>query len=132
MNIESLKSASPPQRVALPEATPKVSRPAADKSDAATPGNTVDTTSNLQPGDAQNRNKPAALSIEDAVKRLSDFVAPTQSQINFSIDEESGVRVVKILDSVSKEVIRQFPSEEAIEIARALDKLQGLLIKDKA
>ena len=132
MNIESLKSASPPQRVAPPETMPKVSRPAVDTSKAAIPENTVGTTSNLPPGDAQNRNKPAALSIEDAVKRLSDFVAPTQSQINFSIDEESGVRVVKILDSVSKEVIRQFPSEEAIEIARALDKLQGLLIKDKA
>jgi flagellar protein FlaG len=36
------------------------------------------------------------------------------------------------MDSQSNEVIRQFPSKEAIEIARALDKLQGLLIKDKA
>jgi len=72
------------------------------------------------------------LSVEEAVKRISEFVAPTQSEISFSIDEISGVQVVKIMDSQSNEVIRQFPSKEAIEIARALDKLQGLLIRDKA
>lgn len=132
MNIESVKTASPPQRAALPEAAPKAPRPVGDQSKAATTLKTVDSASNLQLGDDQSRNKQAALSVEEAVKRLSDFVAPTQSQISFSVDEESGVRVVKILDTESKEVIRQFPSEEAIEIARALDKLQGLLIKDKA
>lgn len=82
--------------------------------------------------DDLSRKFTSALSVEDAVKRISDFVAPTQSEISFSIDEVSGVQVVKIMDSQSNEVIRQFPSKEAIEIARALDKLQGLLIKDKA
>lgn len=82
--------------------------------------------------DDLSRKSTSALSVEDAVKRISDFVAPTQSEISFSIDEVSGVQVVKIMDSQSNEVIRQFPSKEAIEIARALDKLQGLLIKDKA
>jgi flagellar protein FlaG len=36
------------------------------------------------------------------------------------------------LDSQSKEVIRQIPSEEAIQLAQALDKLQGLFVKAKA
>lgn len=85
-----------------------------------------------QPADDQSKKSTSALSVEDAVKRISDFVAPTQSEISFSIDNVSGVQVVKIMDSQSNEVIRQFPSKEAIEIARALDKLQGLLIKDKA
>jgi flagellar protein FlaG len=84
------------------------------------------------PIDDQSKNSTSALSVEDAVKRISDFVAPTQSEISFSIDNVSGIQVVKIMDSQSNEVIRQFPSKEAIEIARALDKLQGLLIKDKA
>ena len=72
------------------------------------------------------------LSVEGAVKRLADFISPTQSQISFSIDKESGLQVVKILDNESKTVIRQFPSEEAIALAQVLDKIQGLLIKDKA
>lgn len=70
--------------------------------------------------------------LEKAVQKLSDFVASKQSEISFSIDESSGTRVVKILDRASKEVIRQIPSEEAVAMAQVLDKIQGLLIKDKA
>lgn len=130
MNIESLKNASPPQRVPKPEAAPKLER-VKNETPAAT-AKSVDSTKAQQTNENANQNNVATLSVEDAVKRLADFVAPTQSQISFSIDEESGMRIVKILDTQSKEVIRQFPSEEAVALALALDKIQGLLIKDKA
>lgn len=132
MNIESVKLASPPQRAPLPETPPKVERITSEQSRQALAAKSVDASQSLQAGQDQNPKDQSTLSIEDAVKRLADFVAPTQSQISFSIDETSGVNVVKILDTQSKEVIRQFPSEEAIALAQALDKLQGLLIKDKA
>lgn len=82
--------------------------------------------------DDQNETSQSALSVEDAIKRLSDFVSPSQSSLSFSVDDVSGRQVVTIVDNQSNEVIRQFPSKEAIAIARALDKLQGLLIRDKA
>ncbi len=40
--------------------------------------------------------------------------------------------IIKVMDARTDEVIRQFPTEEAIEIARTLDKVQGLLFNDKA
>lgn len=70
--------------------------------------------------------------INNAVSRLEKFVAPNQSDINFTLDESSGLQIVKIVDRKTQEVIRQMPSEEAVALAQALDKLQGLLIKDKA
>lgn len=82
--------------------------------------------SSTQPG------QPSRQDVDEAVNRLTDFVSANQSEINFSVDESSGIRVVKIVDRNSNEVIRQMPSEEAVALARALDKLQGLLIKDKA
>ncbi|UCV19773.1 flagellar protein FlaG [Ferribacterium limneticum] len=132
MNIESVKSASPLLRTPLPEAATKVEHQIPDQGNRTVAMKASDTSKNPETYGAQNENKSSGLSVEDAVKRLADFVAPTQSQINFSIDQDSGVSVVKILDSQSKEVIRQFPSEEAIALAQALDKLQGLLIRDKA
>lgn len=132
MNIESVASSSPPQRTSLPDAPPKVARPVADQGKPIVAARSVDTAKSLPAGEDQNQNTASTLSAEDAVKRLSSFVASTQSQISFSIDEASGIRVVKIMDTESNEVIRQFPSEEAIRIASALDQLQGLLIKDKA
>lgn len=132
MNIEPVKTTSPPRRTQLPESTPKVQQPVADQGKSAVTTKIVDASKTPQAGQDQNQNAPFTLNIDDAVKRLTDFVAPTQSQISFSIDQESGVSVVRIVDTQSKEVIRQFPSEEAIALAQALDKLQGLLIKDKA
>ncbi|MFC6521248.1 flagellar protein FlaG [Undibacterium arcticum] len=40
--------------------------------------------------------------------------------------------MVKVVDQRTQEVIRQMPSPEALEIAKALDKMQGLLIRQKA
>lgn len=48
------------------------------------------------------------------------------------MDDATQMRLVKVIDTQSKEVIRQIPSEEAVQIATAIDKFQGLLIKDSA
>ncbi|MDR1162213.1 MAG: flagellar protein FlaG [Candidatus Accumulibacter sp.] len=64
--------------------------------------------------------------------KIEKFISSAASDINFSIDEESGVTVIKIIDRGTKDVIRQIPSEEMLEISRALDRLQGLFIKNKA
>lgn len=127
MNIESVKTASVPQRTFENVAQP------AQRSNAPT-AKTNEVQASQKSAQAELKEQDSSnkkLTVEDAVKRLADFVAPTNSEINFSIDEESGVRVVKILDTQSKEVLRQFPSEEAIQLAQALDKLQGLFVKEK-
>jgi len=127
MNIESVKTSSPPsQRAPILDAS-VAAKLAEVKVKAAETAKSTEVSKDINIKENQSN-----LSVEEAVKRLADFVSPTQSQISFSIDEESGLRVVKILDNESKEVIRQFPSEEAIALAQALDKIQGLLIKDKA
>lgn len=82
--------------------------------------------------DRQSTNSQSDTPLEDAVQKLGEFVSSIRSEISFSIDEASGTRVVKVLDSQSKEVIRQIPSEEAIQLAQALDKLQGLFVREKA
>lgn len=121
MNIESIQTPSPPQRTATRDAPPQVARQEkAASSQSVSP-------KNVQAEDGQKQ-----FSVQDAVKHLTDFVSLTSADISFSIDEASGVQVVKIMDRQSKEVIRQFPSEEAIRIAQALDQLQGVFVRDKA
>jgi flagellar protein FlaG len=70
--------------------------------------------------------------LQEGVKDLNQFVKPYNTSLAFSVDEESGRLVVKVTDDETKEVIRQIPSEEALELAKALDKLKGLLIHQKA
>lgn len=56
----------------------------------------------------------------------------TASNIEFSIDDESRRSVVKVVDGESGEVLRQFPTEEALRVARQLVKSGSGLVQDKA
>ena len=40
--------------------------------------------------------------------------------------------MVKVIDRETEDIIRQIPSQEMLDLAKALDKLQGLLIRQKA
>ena len=40
--------------------------------------------------------------------------------------------MVKIIDQHTREVVRQIPSVEALEIAKSIDKMRGLLISQTA
>lgn len=70
--------------------------------------------------------------LEESVNDLNEFVLPYNTSLQFSIEEESERLVVKVIDKETKEVIKQVPSEEAIELAKALDKLKGLLVQQEA
>lgn len=92
-----------------------------------------------QPSFPENAGAPASSSrsvdrkeVENAVSRIKDFIQPINDSIQFSLDDETGMTLVKVIDLETKEVLRQIPSEEALNIAKALDKLQGLLIHNKA
>jgi flagellar protein FlaG len=84
--------------------------------------------------DAVQALKPAVeiKDVKQAVEKLNQAVLGYSDSLQFSVDEESKRPIVKLIDTKTKEVIRQFPSEEAISIAKAIDRFQGLLIKDKA
>ena len=81
--------------------------------------------------DAQG-TQPTAEQLTQAVKQIQDVIKQTAQSLQFSIDKDSGSTVVKVVDTESKKVIRQIPSEEVLAIAKALDKLQGLLVKQQA
>ena len=70
--------------------------------------------------------------VQKATETINSFMSSASRSLTFSLDDDSGKVVVKVVDMTTKEVIRQFPSEEAIAISRSLDKLQGLLLNDKA
>jgi len=75
----------------------------------------VDPTSRAAQGSPLD-SKALAKAVEDANRRLVD----RGTQLNFQIDDRSGALVVKLIDTATKEVLRQMPSREALAVARAL------------
>jgi flagellar protein FlaG len=77
------------------------------------------------------QKQPDEQTLGQSLKQLNDTVSLFNSDLEFTTDKESGAQVVKVVNRSSKEVIRQIPSEEAVRLAQALDRLQGLLVRDK-
>lgn len=74
----------------------------------------------------------SASSLKEATQKINQTMSMMSNNLQFTVDDETGLDVVKVVDVETKEVIRQFPSEEVLAIAKALDQLQGLLVRDKA
>lgn len=78
--------------------------------------------------------KPDAASLKKAVAALNDSIQPHFGSIEFSVDEDSGKTLLKIVDTETNTLLMQIPSKQALALASAQDdgKRQGLLIKDSA
>lgn len=77
----------------------------------------------------------ASVTLEQAtqaVTKINQSMMANGQGVEFSIDSDSQRTVVKVVDQQTKEVLRQMPTQEALEIAKALDRYQGLLISQKA
>jgi len=70
--------------------------------------------------------------LKQAVERINASLPPSNQGIEFAIDEDSDRVIVKVVDRETREVLRQMPTQEALDIAKALDRTQGLLIKLEA
>ena len=85
-----------------------------------------------QPVPQTEKTEASRQQLEEAVKSVNDFLQPINNSLQFNIDDETGKTIVKVVDATTNELIRQFPSEEMLSIAKAIDQMKGLLIQQKA
>lgn len=79
------------------------------------------------------QQKPQPAHVQKAVESLKQMIQTrAPNNLAFSVDDSTGKTIVKISDAQTGETIRQIPSEELLEIARSLDKVQGMLLQEKA
>ena len=70
--------------------------------------------------------------LKNAVKTANEIAAQNASEVEFSVDSDGGGIVVRVLNRNTKEVIRQFPSEDLLKLRHALETLRGLMLDKKA
>lgn len=75
---------------------------------------------------------PDADQVKKAVQDINSFMSAMSNKIEFTVDEDSKEQIVKVVDAETGDVIRQIPTEEALEISKALDRVQGLLLRQTA
>lgn len=91
----------------------------------------VPTTTIKAPTPDVQEAQPNDQEMEAAVDNLNKVIASSLQSIQFSMDKESGKVVVKVLDSETKQVLRQIPNPEVLAISKNLARLQGLFVSDR-
>jgi len=75
---------------------------------------------------------PTRDQVDVAAKQIESFVKSTNRNLSFSVDESLNVPVVKVVDPETNDVIRQIPAEETLRIAKSLEFLNSVLVRQKA
>nr|WP_313404736.1 flagellar protein FlaG [Pseudomonas sp.] len=70
--------------------------------------------------------------LESVVANMQNAMQSIRRDINFQLDDSTGRVVVKVVDGSSGEVVRQIPSEEALELAARLEDMRSLLFREEA
>lgn len=77
--------------------------------------------------------QPTAAQLQNVVDSINKALKQSNKNLEFTIDSDTKRSIVKLVDSETGDVIRQFPSEEALAISKAIDRMQqGLLLKQEA
>ncbi len=86
-----------------------------------------------EPGADPHAARPADLG--EAVARLQDHVQTLHRELHFRVDEATGQTVVRVVDADTGELVRQMPSQEALDTLKTIETLQagsGLLLRERA
>jgi flagellar protein FlaG len=74
----------------------------------------------------------ARAQLERTVEGLNESVQSHHRSLRFSVDEDSGRTVIRVVDPTTDEVIRQIPPEEVLDLARHLEDSAGALLRAEA
>ena len=128
-NIQSAQQAALP--VIQPSVSGEVKAPAQSvKSDAQVVSQVVST--EIKASGVNEAAQPTREVVAKAAEKLQEFVSSMGRNLNFSIDETTGYNIVRVVNPDTGELIRQLPSEELLKISRDFQRLNNVLVSQKA
>lgn len=81
---------------------------------------------------AAQPKQPTEAELQQAVASLQQKARTVAPSLQFSIDRDTSRVVIRVTDSSTQEVIRQFPPDEILRMDKELDRMLGMLLNKKA
>jgi flagellar protein FlaG len=75
---------------------------------------------------------PAREDVEKAAVRVKEMLRGTTSRLEIEIDHDLHKAVITVFSGESREIIRQIPSQELLDLAKHFDGPKGLLVHKRA
>jgi flagellar protein FlaG len=69
--------------------------------------------------------------LQSAIYALQVKMDKLNPALSFVVDQSTGHTLIQLTDRETKEVIQQFPSDVALQIARAIDRFQKGMLVDR-
>ena len=70
--------------------------------------------------------------VQQLAAELESALNQNQGDVSVSVDQDSGMVIVRITDEVTGEIVKQVPAEELLKVDQSMEKIVGLLIDDLA
>lgn len=139
MAIEAIRSAGATyQAVSTPEVTKEVSQPKIQivenqEGAAALAGNTiklsVKDSGEQQGSNQESQNRSNTDNIKKTIEQINKKAV--NSEAVFGIHEGTNRVMIKIVDKTTKEVIKEFPPEETLDMIAKVWELAGIMVDEK-
>jgi flagellar protein FlaG len=69
--------------------------------------------------------------MEMVAQQLQDFVGKMNKGLEFSVHQDSGRDVIKVIDKNNGDLIKQYPSEEVLDLVSKLSHAAGSFVNEK-
>ena len=86
----------------------------------------------IKPSNIDATSQPTREVVAKAAADIQQFVQSMGRNLSFSVDETTGYNVVRVVNPNTGELVRQLPSEELLKIARDFQRLNNVLVSQRA
>lgn len=85
----------------------------------------------LQQENKSSKKEELAEDVKESVEDINDIVEKVKEDLSFKIHDKTERLMVQIVDRSTKEVIKELPPEEMLDLAARIHEMVGLLIDEK-
>lgn len=80
---------------------------------------------------AKESNQTSNQKLDQATDELNNYVQNLKRDLLFSVDDDSGETIIRVVDSENQKLIRTIPSDEFLSMSRQFSQSVGVLLNAK-
>lgn len=85
----------------------------------------------IDPGEVKAASYPDEDSLKNIIDEIKKTLKVLDAEIKIKYHQETNTTIVQLIDTRTKQVIREIPSEKVINLVLKLEELLGILVDEK-